>query len=44
MTMIIMFEAINDKKISFNDQVTTSKYAASMGGSQVYLEEGESMS
>ena len=44
MTMIIMFEAINDKKISFNDQVATSKYAASMGGSQVYLEEGESMS
>ena len=44
MTMIIMFEAINNKKISFEDQVTTSKYAASMGGSQVYLEEGESMS
>lgn len=39
-----MFEAINNKKISFEDQVTTSKYAASMGGSQVYLEEGESMS
>lgn len=44
MTMIIMFEAINNKKISFEDQVTTSKYAASMGGSQVYLEVGESMS
>ena len=44
MTMIIMFEAINNKKISFDDQVTTSKYATSMGGSQVYLEEGESMS
>ena len=44
MTMIIMFEAINNKKISFDDQVTTSKYAASMGGSQVYLEEGENMS
>lgn len=44
MTMIIMFEAINNNKISFDDQVTTSKYAASMGGSQVYLEEGESMS
>ena len=44
MTMIIMFEAINNKKISFEDQVTTSKYAASMGGSQVYLEEGEGMS
>ena len=44
MTMIIMFEALNSKKITFNDQVTTSKYAASMGGSQVYLEQGESMS
>lgn len=44
MTMIIMFEAINNNKISFDDQVTTSKYATSMGGSQVYLEEGESMS
>ena len=44
MTIIIMFEAINNKKISFDDQVKTSKYAASMGGSQVYLEEGENMS
>ncbi len=44
MTMILMFEAIRDKKISFEDEITTSKYAASMGGSQVYLEQGESMS
>ena len=44
MTMILMFEAINDQKISFDDQITTSKYAASMGGSQVYLEVGEKMS
>lgn len=44
MTMILMFEAINDKKISFEDEITTSKYAASMGGSQVYLEVGEKMS
>lgn len=44
MTMILMFEAINDQKISFNDEITTSKYAASMGGSQVYLEVGEKMS
>ena len=39
MTMILMFEAIRDNKISFDDQITTSKYAASMGGSQVYLEQ-----
>ena len=44
MTMILMFEAIRDNKISFDDQITTSKYAASMGGSQVYLEQGETMS
>ena len=44
MTMILMFEAIRDKKLSFEDKITTSKYAASMGGSQVYLEQGESMS
>lgn len=44
MTMILMFEALHDKKISFNDKITTSKYAASMGGSQVYLEVGESLS
>lgn len=44
MTMILMFEAIRDKKLSFEDEITSSKYAASMGGSQVYLEQGESMS
>lgn len=44
MTMILMFEALHDKKISFDDKITTSKYAASMGGSQVYLEVGESLS
>lgn len=44
MTMILIFEAINDQKISFDDKITTSKYAASMGGSQVYLEVGEKMS
>lgn len=44
MTMILLFEAINDNKISWDDTVTTSEYAASMGGSQVYLEPGEKMS
>lgn len=44
MTMILMFEALRDKKISFDEKITTSKYAASMGGSQVYLEVGESLS
>lgn len=44
MSMILLFEAINSKKISFDDMVTTSAYAASMGGSQIYLEENEQMS
>lgn len=44
MTMILMFEALRAKKITFDDEITTSKYAASMGGSQVYLEVGESLS
>lgn len=44
MSMILLFEALNSKKISFEDRVTTSAYAASMGGSQIYLEENEQMS
>ncbi len=44
MTMILMFEAINSGKISFDDMVTASNYAASMGGTQVYLEPNETMS
>lgn len=44
MSMILLFEAINTGKISFDDMVTTSAYAAGMGGSQVYLEENETMS
>lgn len=41
MTMLLIFEALEDEKISLGDQVTTSEKAASMGGSQVYLEPGE---
>lgn len=44
MTMILMFEAINKGKLKWDDVLTCSAYAASMGGSQVYLEEGEQMS
>ncbi len=44
MTMILMFEAINKEKLKWDDVLTCSAYAASMGGSQVYLEEGEQMS
>ncbi len=40
MTMLLIMEAIDDGNISINDKVTISKNAASMGGSQVFLEEG----
>lgn len=44
MTMLLIFDAIADGKIKLEDQVTTSEFAASMGGSQVFLEPGETQS
>ncbi len=41
MTLNLIFEAIDSKKISLEDSVTVSEYAASMGGSQVFLEPNE---
>lgn len=41
MTLLLTFEAVAAGKISLTDQVTTSEHAASMGGSQVYLAQGE---
>lgn len=41
MTLLLTFEALEKGKIGLEDQVTTSAYAKSMGGSQVFLEEGE---
>ena len=41
MTLILIFDAIHSGKISLSDEVVTSAYAKSMGGSQVFLEEGE---
>ena len=38
---VIDFDALKDGKIHLEDEVTTSEYAASMGGSQVFLEPGE---
>lgn len=42
MTLLIIFEHVKSGRIHLEDQVTTSAYAKSMGGSQVFLEEGES--
>ncbi|MBE5869828.1 MAG: D-alanyl-D-alanine carboxypeptidase [Lachnospiraceae bacterium] len=41
MTLLLTFEALEKGKIHLQDQVVTSAYAKSMGGSQVFLEEGE---
>lgn len=41
MTLILIFEAIDEGKLDFDDIVTTSEHAKSMGGSQVFLETGE---
>ena len=44
MTLLLVFEAIDSGKIKMTDSVTVSDRAASMGGSQVFLEVGEQMS
>lgn len=41
MTLLLIFDALNEGKIKLEDEVTTSEYAASMGGSQVFLEPQE---
>lgn len=41
MTLLLIFEALESGKITLTDEVSVSEYAASMGGSQVYLEPGE---
>lgn len=41
MTLILIFDAIDAGQIKLTDEVVTSAYAKSMGGSQVFLEEGE---
>lgn len=42
MTLLLVCEALQDERISLGDNVSVSAYAASMGGSQVFIEEGES--
>ena len=43
MTMLLIMEAIDSGKISWEDMVTASEAAAAKGGSQVYLKVGETM-
>ncbi|WP_379129831.1 D-alanyl-D-alanine carboxypeptidase family protein [Paenibacillus sp. sgz500958] len=44
MTMLLTVEALDDGRLQLTDKVRTSEYAASMGGSQIFLEPGEEMS
>ena len=44
MSMILIMEAIDKGKISFDDEVIISDVASNMGGSQVYLQTGEKYS
>ena len=44
MTMLLIMEAIDSGRISWDDTVTASEAAAAKGGSQVYLKVGETMS
>ncbi len=44
MTLLLIVEAIDMKKISLEDMVSCSEHAVSMGGSQVYLKENETLS
>ncbi len=41
MTLLLIFEALENNQFTLEDSVTVSEHAASMGGSQVYLEPGE---
>lgn len=41
MTLILIFDALDKGSLKMDDTVTTSAHAKSMGGSQVFLEEGE---
>ena len=41
MTILLILEAINNKTINMSDMVTISDYASKMGGSQLFMEEGE---
>jgi len=44
MTLLLAFEAIEEGKVSLEDEVIVSEEAASMGGSQIFLEQGDKVS
>lgn len=44
MTLLLVMEAIDAGRLKYDDMVSASAHACSMGGSQIYLKEGEQMS
>ncbi len=44
MTLLLVFEAIDEGRLSYSDMITCSENANSMGGTQIWLEVGEQMS
>lgn len=43
MTLLLVMEALESGKLSLDDNITASAHAASMGGSDIWLEQGETM-
>lgn len=43
MTLLLVMEALEENKLSLSDTITASSHAASMGGSDIWLESGETM-
>jgi len=43
MTLLLVMEAIDAGSLSWDDVITASPYACSMGGSQIWLKEGEQL-
>ena len=44
MTLLLVFEALDTGNLKYDEHLVVSEYASSMGGSQVFLEPGESIS
>ena len=44
MTLLLIYDCVNEGKIKWDDMVTVSEHAASMGGSQIFLEPNEQQS
>ena len=43
MTMLLVMEALEEERVTLTDKIMVSEHAASMGGSQIWLEPGEKM-